>query len=541
MTNSKTCEIVKSTIRPGLLVFVLSLLIVVCVLIFLLFNQTTSMVKIESTSQIQLGNYNKVKKLPSDRMFELQNFNNKTVNSQSGIPETIPSQIIKAKNLHKNTYYISGNVQNETGESLDDIRLSLYELDEKSVVSKTRAHFHKADELGNFHLELSNPYGYKIVAKSTNWTYRKSTAIVPAVTSTINFVLRKSLNAEVYGIVTDIRGIPISGVVVTNGSGEFRTVSDDNGQYTLETRIPTTHLPAVSYFRTGYEEQRTTFNHDEFNDQSQVEKNIVLADSSSSTTLASWVRSTHGQGLSNLQVKIHSLPNNLLYTAYTNEYGYVEFEGIRANTTYKFEVEGKKPYSGYSDYSLHVTHGMEPVVATLERIQYVSISGRLIDEAGNLKSNFTMNMESKRNPKDKAVFTTNNYGYFELSDVPVGDIVFRTIRPPHFRITGITIDPSSHHYLQIPLNSGWHTMTGQVLDHLGLPIHKARVVLKGVLQRHGLTSSSMRTVSTQSNGLFEFTQIGKGLHDLTIYVDGYDPVEVQYDVGKHGEQIQVVM
>ena len=441
---------------------------------------------------------------------------------------------------NKSVYFVTGFIKNEKGDPQKNVRLRLFEIMENGEIGQNAVLSQKSDSQGYYQLELGNPYGYQMEVESNNWLYRKTYITIPLGSDTKDVVLLETGEAEIFGVITDEKGIPIPDVVITNGSGEYRSNSDHNGRYVLKTVIPSSHLPVVSYFKSGFKEIRNSFSPKEISAIARIERNVVLKDSIHTTVFSMLVYSPYGEPITNRRVRMHSLPNNLLYTAYTDETGYALFEGIRTDATYKMEVDGNEEYAPYVKYSVDIEHNMPPVFVNLEKVETTTISGVITDEFGNPIPNMSLKFDSDKNPVADLNFTTDSFGRFADLKVPTGEVVLRTTRSPHYKVTGLRVGRTLSRDFNVPLNIGWHRVSGQVLDGIGLPIQNARVVMKGSKERGDLLTSVTRSTRTFGDGLFEFVNVGSGKHIVTAYVDGSTKLEIPYDTESENHQIQLV-
>ncbi len=111
-------------------------------------------------------------------------------------------------------------------------------------------------------------------------------------------------------------------------------------------------------------------------------------------------------------------------------------------------------------------------------------------------------------------------GYFELEKIPSGKLKIVHGGNPHFKVSGIVLEPSSTQHVLIPLDRGQHIVESWVNDNYGVPLVNARVALTGSHTKRDIESKSNRWLSSDSNGYFRFDRVGYGVHGITIQAKG---------------------
>jgi protocatechuate 3,4-dioxygenase beta subunit len=89
------------------------------------------------------------------------------------------------------------------------------------------------------------------------------------------------------------------------------------------------------------------------------------------------------------------------------------------------------------------------------------------------------------------------------------------------QIAGITLFPGMEKDVDLVLDWGDAALEGRVLDDRGSPIGGARVSLSWSHDRGAAHSSSLRETVTDEAGVFRFTQLGPGDHEVRIRAIGY--------------------
>ena len=132
-------------------------------------------------------------------------------------------------------------------------------------------------------------------------------------------------------------------------------------------------------------------------------------------------------------------------------------------------------------------------------------------------------------------------GYFELEKIPSGKLKIAHRGNPHFKVSGIVLEPSSTQHVLIRLNRGQHIVKGWVNDNYGVPLVNARVTLTGLHTKRDIEFKSNRWLSSDRNGYFRFDRVGDGVHGITIQAKGYEENKKEFSVGIIGMPIHIVV
>ena len=84
-------------------------------------------------------------------------------------------------------------------------------------------------------------------------------------------------------------------------------------------------------------------------------------------------------------------------------------------------------------------------------------------------------------------------------------------------------------------------MHGAVLDDLGFPVAGAQVNLHWRHEVGALRSVSARKTVTDERGLFQFSQVGPGVHRLDVRASAHSMVREEIDVGSHSGELELLL
>ena len=454
-------------------------------------------------------------------------------NTQSSLPQNSAS-----RSLDLQSYLVEGIVVDEQGLPLGGINLNAYALDPAGQRQGEKPLYARTRENGTFSLRLAGQHSYQLVAED-NWTYQQVAIEVVPPAQPLSIVLSKISGTMIVGQVTNTDGNPLEGVLVTNGSGEFFTRTDENGDYQLRMTLPRTHLPVAAYFLTGFEAQQITITHKAFDQNPRVRRDIRLTESRQSIRVSGFVRDHSGQGISDIRLRLQSMAYNFIHTAHSQGDGRFVFEAVRPGARYRLQVFDREPYLGLEQHSIQVSDSMPPFELTLESYQSVPVTGQLIDATGKPLSGFRIHASRPDTSSFDRTLVTDDSGRFTIDRFPTGPIVLRTRTLPQFKVEGMVIDALAANDLIVPIDMGWHSLSGRVLDAQSIPVENARITLESSCRTQGVVSSSFRTTQSSTGGYFDFSGINQGEHTLSAYLEGHEPVSVTYQAGVQDDLVSI--
>ncbi len=209
------------------------------------------------------------------------------------------------------------------------------------------------------------------------------------------------------------------------------------------------------------------------------------------------------------------------YQTATDAAGGFELPGVAVGR-YEIAVVAKAGYRDYTDRDVTVGRdGLELRVA-LEALGYTTVRGRMVDVYDDPVAGFTVWLTSlSARARGGRPVTGDAHGWFEVEDIPAGELEFATRSDPRLRITGAAVNGPDDPPLELVLDIGDLALAGQVVNAGSDPVPGARVSLIWSHQRAGISSQALRHTTADTAGNFRFSGLGPGGHTLTVDAPGH--------------------
>ena len=257
------------------------------------------------------------------------------------------------------------------------------------------------------------------------------------------------------------------------------------------------------------------------------------------------VTDKQGKGIGGMQVEISSglasLTQKQLYTSISDDNGNFIIHGLAPGDEYQLEVLALGAYAGTRLKPLSIKENMGSIAIVVDSLELISLDGTIVGTDYTPVVGFEIlirNMDIAY-PGDKIV--TDDAGFFQLSEFPVGNIHMSTSGDEHFEVTGITLLPDVYRNLTLVLDKGLYELSGQISDSFEQPIAQARVVSTSIFSGDHYQSSSYRLRVTDKNGNFIFTGLGEWDHKLVIDAPGYQTVTINYNFQTLEDELLVTL
>jgi len=143
------------------------------------------------------------------------------------------------------------------------------------------------------------------------------------------------------------------------------------------------------------------------------------------------------------------------------------------------------------------------------------VSGSMVDIEGNAVPNISLLFTPDATPGNYKTTTTDETGRFSVEQIASGGLRISTQARPHMDISGINLVPGDDRDLRLVMDRGPHKITG-VVRLRGNPAAKATLYLTWTHSEGGLTSTSFREAETADDGIYHFTGLGQGEHQLSV-------------------------
>lgn len=364
---------------------------------------------------------------------------------------------------------------------------------------------------GEYRLQAQAPYGS---VSSRPITVRTDSEAV-------DLVMPDSTSLHVTGAVMDTLGNPVEGVEVrATGLTSSPALTDSRGHFELTVEHRTDSAMVFHFAHDEFRVHRESLRGDMA--EGRVELIVTLARLESLVTVGGVVMNESGEAVSGRQVSLQH--DQQRYRARTGDDGIFVFPEVEGGRDYRLIVASSDDYYGYQRQSFRVPdHDLLDVVIELSSRGRGSIEGIVIDRLGRPIPDFPMRVSVDQ---FNEMIETDRGGRFSLSPVPEGQVRLSTASQPRFVTSGAALRPNQELQLRSIVDVGEHSLTGVVVDDLGMPVANARVTLSWVLRQEGLTHESLRHSVSDQHGRFSFHGFGPGARVLIVNADDFEAARV---------------
>ena len=257
------------------------------------------------------------------------------------------------------------------------------------------------------------------------------------------------------------------------------------------------------------------------------------------------VTDKQGKGIGGMQVEIStrlaSQTPKQLYTSTSDDSGHFTIDGLAPGDEYQLEVLALGAYAGTLLKPLSIKENMDSIAIVVDSLELISLDGTIVGTDYVPVGGFEMLIRNIdiAYPGDKVV--TDDSGFFQLSEFPVGNIHMSTSGNEHFEVSGITLSPDVYRNLTLLLDIGMYELSGQIYDSFKQPIAQARVVSTSIFSGDHYESSSYRLSVTDKKGNFIFKGLGEWDHKLVIDAPGYQTVTINYSFQTLEDELLVTL
>ncbi|MEJ2321571.1 MAG: carboxypeptidase-like regulatory domain-containing protein [Gammaproteobacteria bacterium] len=204
-------------------------------------------------------------------------------------------------------------------------------------------------------------------------------------------------------------------------------------------------------------------------------------------------------------------------------------------------INAPPAYKDYFRRDIRIAQSRVTLNIELEALDTGTLRGQMINLYGTPVSNYTMLLKTRETSFYSQRLIGDGAGYFEVENAPAGELLLRTESTPYYTIGGIMLSSGGTLTVPVVLDWGYDEIRGRIVDEGGLPVAVPNISLTWSHQQDGLQSTSRRTTAADESGNFHFTQLGPGVHRLTINVEGYKSMTLDHDVSLQGSALEVTL
>jgi len=347
----------------------------------------------------------------------------------------------------------------------------------------------------------------------------------------------------VSGVVSDEYNQAIEDVLVADEFNLGSTRTDSSGWYQIKIQIPSLKLPLLNFRRTGYKEDKIGLAVVKSNARSKVELDVILELSEDTTTVDGWLGNESGVGLGGLKIELRSKGREgtgfISYALFSEDDGAFSFEGIRSDHSYRLRVESSDEYAGYTLDPFWVKKHRSHITIILDSLRLIDVDGMIVDTDNSPVANFSITVQNLTTDYPDRKISSDSSGFFKLRAFPAGELKLSTNAPDYFKITGLNLRENEYRNLSLVIDKGAYYLSGWVSDENGAPLGKARVTLNSIFSIDDYQSYSYRSTSTDSNGGFEFAQLGGQSHTISVYAKGYQTYILNHKFTSFSDRLHI--
>ena len=350
---------------------------------------------------------------------------------------------------------------------------------------------------------------------------------------------------EVYGHITDSKGLPVEDVLITEERYFFTATSDASGQYHILLDLPRNRLPTLKFLRAGFAGKRIELTRAQLLDKPIFELDTTLADSADTLRLSGSVANDIGVALEGVRIEINALKSaawdNYYLTVFSDTRGNFILEGVPAMTHYRLMVALAPEYPVYSDEDFYVGSDPKQLQIELKTLKFVNLGGMILNPESAPVANFEIYISNLTTGAHSRKIVSDSSGYFTLERFPLGEVSLSTRGTEFFKISGLELTDMDYANLVLIVDQGDRYLSGWVSDENGIAVEKAMVTLDATITSDTIEYSSYRSQTTDSNGRFSFENIARGDHRISVYANGFNKLERAHSLPRQSDQLQITL
>ena len=212
---------------------------------------------------------------------------------------------------------------------------------------------------------------------------------------------------------------------------------------------------------------------------------------------------------------------------------------VEADEAYELLVAGGGGYATYLQSNVAVSENGLDLELLLEADENRELAGRMVNLHGTPIPNFSLIARAATPPFQSMRVTSDAAGHFVLRNPPPSPLVFESKSIPILHVSGVQVPAMPEQTVSLTLDIGRDEIYGQVVDTNGEPVAAPNVVVSWQYAQNGISSSSMRRATADSQGGFSFRELGPGVHTIIVIATGYKTERVDHDAAIQGYEFTV--
>lgn len=446
---------------------------------------------------------------------------------------------------------ISGRVLNQDGEPVEGIdvvaRCQMVPGDAadsggeaRAVVWEQSGMRSRSDRLGRYEVRGLDEGEFKL-STVANGTYPSTKIAVRSGSEFVDLIVVASREVRLTGTVTTLDGEALESVrVIPVGQPGRGALSDADGRYELLLVVSPRREPDILRFLLdGYREQQRELGEADLTSGEEIQLDVQLSPVSGEVVVTGTLMTVDRSPVPGETIQLRSRLHRSLHKAESDDKGKFFITGVQVSSDYWLEIRPQGEYRDYTRRSINVTPGGLSLDVVLEPLGRGELTGQMVDVDGGPVPRFSLWLRSAR-ARDKVVKVVGDAeGFFALEDAPEGVLTLETRSLPELKVSGLHLAAGGREEIEVVIDWGKHAMEGTVVGGSGQAVAGAHVSLHWLYRSGKLRSTATRRTVSDANGLFTFTQLGPGLHRLSVGAKGYRGYRAGHDVGGSSEQLEV--
>lgn len=282
--------------------------------------------------------------------------------------------------------------------------------------------------------------------------YPSSVIVARAGLHSADIIIIAGHAVRIFGAVVDTAGTPLADVKIALNYPIQRTRTDNSENYQLSLVAQLNRSYALLYNLTGYEEEQIVLPGNEPAGAEEKRIDVKLAALGDTTHVIGVVRGESGEGVSGASIQIDSTTLKTRYQGVSDLQGQFSISDVRVGADYRLAVDSGGRYERYSVRSLTISPDDPLIDISLKALALGRISWTMTDIYGNPVSNFTLLLINSAATRRSLPVTSDEVGYFDVDQVPEGELMFTTRANPYVQIRGIFLEPGSEVFLNLAVD-----------------------------------------------------------------------------------------
>jgi hypothetical protein len=274
-----------------------------------------------------------------------------------------------------------------------------------------------------------------------------------------------------------------------------------------------------------------------------VDKTEQPTASKNTVTVSGWVGDESGTGLAGVEVEVESRGFDgeeiTLHTTTSGQRGDFIFAKLISGRQYKLKIKPVGKYAGFSLDSFAAGQADAPGKIILDRANLVDVAGMIVDTNQAPVANFMLEVRSLSVEFPDRSISSDSSGYFSLKAFPAGEVRIATNASDYYRIKGLQLRPDEYRNLTLVIDRGNYHLSGWVSDENGAPLAEVQVTLKSAFATDDYHSYSYRSRVTDTNGAFDFAELGGYPITLGVYAHGFETHVRQHEFESFSDILQI--